>query len=317
MVERFPEIDPYETGFLDAGDGQSLYWEACGNPAGQPAVVLHGGPGSGCTAGARRLFDPDVYRIVLFDQRGSGRSRPRVDATTDVSINTTDRLIADLEMLRGHLGIERWLVQGVSWGVTLGLVYAQAYPERVTAMVLTSVTMTRPADIHWLYHETGRFYPEAWERFRAGVPEAEQDGDLVAAYFRLLHGPTDVATRERAARAWCDWEDVVSPMPDGRPNPRYDDPVFRMTFARIVTHYFHHRAWLSENQILGNAGRLSGIPAALIHGRSDLGNPIDVVWHLARAWPDAELQAVDTGHTGGDPMTSLIIEATNRFAGRR
>jgi proline iminopeptidase len=316
MPERFPEIDPYETGFLDAGDGQSLYWEACGNPAGQPAVVLHGGPGSGCTAGARRLFDPDAYRIVLLDQRGSGRSRPRVDATTDLRTNTTDRLIADLELLRGHLGIERWLVQGVSWGVTLGLAYAEAYPDRVTAMVLTSVTMTRPADIHWLYHETGRFYPEAWERFRAGVPDAGQD-DLVASYFRLLHGPTDAATREKAARSWCDWEDAASPVPDGHPNPRYDDSAFRMTFARIVTHYFHHRAWLSEDQILGNAGRLAGIPGALIHGRSDLGSPIDVAWELARAWPDAELQAVDTGHTGGDLMTSLTIEATNRFAGRR
>jgi proline iminopeptidase len=175
MPERFPEIDPYESGFLDVGDGQSVYWEACGNPAGQPAVVLHGGPGSGCKPGARRLFDADAYRIVLFDQRGSGRSRPRVDATTDLGTNTTGRLLADLEMLRGHLGIGRWLVQGASWGVTLGLVYAEAYPERVTAMVLTSVTMTRPADIHWVYHQTGRFYPEAWERFRAGVPEAELD----------------------------------------------------------------------------------------------------------------------------------------------
>jgi proline iminopeptidase len=240
-----------------------------------------------------------------------------VDARTDLSTNTTDRLLADLEKLRVHLGIERWLLQGTSWGVTLALVYAETYPERVTAMVLTSVTMTRPGDIHWLYHETGRYYPQAWEQFRAGVPASEQDGDLVASYFQLLHGPTGVTTREKAARAWCDWEDAASPMPDGGPNPRYADHGFRMTLARIVTHYFHHRAWLSEDQILGNARRLAGIPAALIHGRFDLGSPIDAAWQLARAWPDAELQAVNTGHTGGESMTSLTIEATDRFAVRR
>jgi proline iminopeptidase len=312
----FPPIEPYETGFLDVGDGQSLYWEACGNPDGQSAVVLHGGPGSGCTAGARRLFDPGAYRIILFDQRGAGRSRPRVEVTTDLSTNTTARLVADLERLREHLGVDRWLVRGASWGVTLGLVYAEAHPDRVTAMVLSSVTLTRPADIHWLYHEAGRFYPEAWQRFRAGVPEPERDGDLVAAYYRLLHGQTAPAIREEAARSWCEWEDAASPITDGRPNTRYADPAFRMTFARIVTHYFHHRAWLSDGQILGNAGRLAGIPGVLIHGLSDLGSPIDAAWHLAREWPEAELHAVDTGHTGGDPMTSLIIDATNRFVRR-
>lgn len=299
---------------LDVGDGQAIYWETSGNPDGLAAVVLHGGPGSGCTDGARRLFDPRVYRIVLFDQRGCGRSRPRVDAGTDLSANTTANLVADLERLRQHLGIERWLIRGVSWGVTLCLVYAQAHPERVAAMVLSSVTMTRPGDIHWAYHEVGRYYPEAWRRFRDGVPAAERDGDLVAAYHRLLNVQPDLDLRRFAAGDWCAWEDAASPMPDATPNPRYDDPAFRITFARIVTHYFHHKAWLAEDQILRDAHRLAGIPAMLIHGRGDLGGPLDVPWLLARNWPDAKLVVVDTGHTGGDAMTAATADATNRFA---
>jgi proline iminopeptidase len=313
MAGPFPRIEPHESGLLEVGDGQQIYWEVCGNPNGKPAVVLHGGPGSGCTTGARRLFDPAAYRIVLFDQRGAGRSRPRVGPYTDLSANTTAHLLSDMEALRDFLGIKRWVIRGVSWGVTLGLVYAQAHPERVVAMVLSSVTMTRPKDIHWLYHETGRFYPEAWHRFRQGVPEAERE-DLVGAYHRLLHLEPELDVRERAARDWCAWEDAASPMPDGTPNPRYEDPAFRMTFARIVTHYFHHHAWLGEDQILGNAHRLNGIPGVLIHGRSDLGGPLDVSWELAQVWPDAVLRVVDTGHAGGDAMTAANIEATNRFA---
>lgn len=299
---------------LEVGDGQAIYWETSGNPDGLAAVVLHGGPGSGCTAGARRLFDPRLYRIVLFDQRGCGRSRPRVDVDTDLSANTTAHLVADLERLRHHLGIERWLIRGVSWGVTLGLIYAQAHPERVTATVMSSVTMTRPGDIHWLYHEVGRYYLEAWRRFRDGVPAAERDGDLVAAYHRLLNVQPDLDLRRSAAGDWCAWEDAASPMPDATPNFRYDDPAFRITFARIVTHYFHHKAWLAEDQILGDAHRLAGIPAMLIHGRGDLGGPLDVPWLLARNWPDAKLVVVDTGHSGGDAMTAASVDATNRFA---
>ncbi len=314
MPGLFPPVEPYEFGMLDVGGGQSLYWETCGHPSGLPVVVLHGGPGSGCTTGLRRLFDPEKYRIVLFDQRGCGRSRPRVAAGNVVLSNTTAHLVEDLERLREHLGIRRWLVYGLSWGVTLGLAYAERYPESVRAMVLSSVTLTRPADIHWLYHQVGRYYPEAWERFRSGADEAERDGDLVAAYYRLLHVQTDLAVRERAAAAWCRWEDAASPLPGGTPNPRYGDPAFRMTFARIVTHYFHHGAWLAEDELLRHANRLAGIPAVLVHGRLDLGGPLDSAWQLARAWPDAELRVVETGHTGGDPMTATIVEATNRFA---
>jgi proline iminopeptidase len=304
---------------LDVGDGQHIYWEAAGNPDGKPAVVLHGGPGSGSTPGSRRFFDPDAYLIIQFDQRGAGRSTPHAgDPATDLSTNTTHHLIADMERLREHLGVQRWLLRGASWGVTLGLAYAEQHPERVSEMVHLSVTMTRPADVHWLYHEVGRYFPEQWARFRAGVPAAERDGDLVAAYYRLLNESTDIAVRERAARDWCTWEDQLLSNEDGwQPSPRYDDPVFRMAFARIVSHYFHHDAWLADGQILRDANRLDGIPGVLIHGRFDLGGPADTAWQLARAWPDAELHLVDTGHAGGEEMTMRMLEATNRFARQR
>lgn len=317
-MEPFPAIEPYELGMLDVGDGQRVYWETCGRPDGKPAVVLHGGPGSGCTTGMRRSFDPAAYRIILLDQRGSGRSTPRVGHDTDLDANTTRHLIGDLELLRAHLGIERWLVWGASWGTTLALAYAEQHPERVSELVLLSLALSRPSDIHWLYHETGRFFPEQWERFRAGVPAAERDGDLVGAYHRLLHEPSDAAMQELAAGNWCDWEDTVQSLEDGWiPNRRYRDPAFRMTFARVVTQYFHHRAWLRDGQLLEGAYRLAGTPGVIIHGRLDLGGPPDAAWELARAWPDAELQLVHTGHGGGHEMTTRMLEATRRFASRR
>lgn len=309
----FSEIDPFESGMLEVGEAEALYWECCGNPDGSPALVLHGGPGSGCSSFTRRLFDPHAYRVVQFDQRGCGRSVPRVEATTDLLTNTTDHLVADIEVLRQHLGIERWVVQGTSWGVTLGLVYAEAHPDRVVALALASVTMTRRSDIDWLYHGVGRFYPQEWQRFRNGVAPQERDGDLVRAYHRLLHEQPDLEERQAAAAAWCAWEDALAPLPGGGPNPRYADPAFRMTFARIVTHYFRHAAWLEEDQILDSALCLSDIPAWLIHGRRDLGGPVDGARQLFRAWPGAELIVVDEGHTGGRAMTAAIVEATERF----
>lgn len=314
MVGLFAPIEPYETGMLDVGDGQHLYWETSGNHSGLPVVVLHGGAGSGSTPSGRRVFDPARYRIVQFDQRGCGRSAPRVDAMTDLSTNTTGPLIADIERLRRHLGIERWVVRGLSWGVTLGLAYAEAHPERVIGAVFSSVTMTRPEEIRWLYHDAGRFRPQEWASFRASVAPVGPGDDLVAAYYRRLNVQPDPEVRFRAAAAWCAWEDAISPLPGGRSNERYRDPSFRMTFARIVTHYFHHSAWLEPDQLLDRASRLAGIPGALIHGRLDLGGPLDTAWQLAKAWSDAQLTVVDTGHTGGEKMTAAIVEATTRFA---
>lgn len=315
MPVRYPPTEPFAHGLLEVGDAQSIYWEVCGNPDGRPAVVLHGGPGSGCTPAMRRLFDPRAYRIVLFDQRGAGRSLPHASApTTDLSVNTTEKLLADLERLREHLGSERWLVYGASWGSTLGLAYAQRHPERVSELILAAVTMTRRSDIRWLYHGVRRFFPAEWARFRDGVPEAERDGDLVEAYARLLARPA-AEVRQRAAKDWCDWEDaVVSLESGGVRNPRYADPRFRMAFARIVTHFFRHGAWLEEGQLLARAQRLAGIPGVLIHGRLDLGGPLLGAFELARAWPGSELVVVDgAGHTSGD-LGDHVVAATDRCA---
>ncbi len=315
MVERFPDVEPYAEGMLDIGDGQRLHWEVSGNPDGKPAVALHGGPGSGLSPGRRRSFDPTIYRLVQFDQRGCGRSTPAVaDWSTDLRTNTTHHSIADIERLREHLGIDRWLVWGGSWGVTLGLAYAQRHPHRVSEMVLVSVTMTRPTDVHWLYHEAGRFFPAEWDRFSRAGGNAS---DLVAGYDDLLNGQHDTAVRIKAAKDWCDYEDAIVSLEDGwTPNPRYEDPDFRMTFARLCAHYFSHAAWLEDGELLRNASRLAGIPAVLIHGRLDLGGPPDVPWLLYRAWPGSELHLVGTGHTGGEEMTARMMQALDRFGHR-
>jgi proline iminopeptidase len=312
-----PPIEPYDHGLLDVGDGQLLYWEVCGNPDGRPAVVLHGGPGSGCTPGKRRLFDPGAYRVVLFDQRGAGRSRPHAgDPDGDLSVNTTAHLLGDLELLRAHLGIDRWLVLGSSWGSTLALAHAQRDPERVSEVVLAPVTMTRRSDIDWLYHGLRRFFPAEWARFRDGVPAAERDGDLVAAYARLLADP-DPAVHDGAARRWCDWEDAVAAAGSGAAgNPRYADARFRLGFARVVTHYFRHGAWLEEGRLLADAHLLAGVPGVLVHGRLDLGSPLVTAWELAAAWPGSELVVLEgSGHTS-DELTGRIVAATDRFAAR-
>jgi proline iminopeptidase len=315
VAGRYPPVEPYEHGMLDVGDGQRLYWETCGNPRGKPALVLHGGPGSGCTPAHRRLFDPGAYRVVLLDQRGAGRSRPHASApAADLSVNTTRHLVADLEALREHLGIERWLVHGLSWGSSLALAYAQTHPERVSEVVLAAVTMTRREDVEWLTRGVGRFFPEEWHRFRDGVPRADRDGNLAAAYARLLASP-DPAVRERAASDWCAWEEaLVSVESGGRPNPRYADARFRLGFARLVTHYFAHAAWLREGQLLQDANRLAGIPAVLVHGRLDLGGPLHTAWQLAKAWPGSELVVLETsGHTSDD-LGARVVAATDRFA---
>ena len=302
---------------LAVGDGHQLYWEACGDPGGKPAVVLHGGPGAGCPPVLRRYFDPDAYRIVLFDQRGCGRSTPHAsEPVVDLSTNTTEHLLADVERLREHLGVDRWLVFGGSWGSTLGLAYAERHPERVTALVLFAVATTRRHEVRWITRDVGRLFPAAWARFRAGVPESERDGDLVAAYSRLLHDP-DPFVRERAARDWCDWEAVhVAVRPDHPRDHRYDDARFRLAFARLVTHCWRHAAWLEDGILLRDAGRLAGLPGVLIHGRLDVSGPLDVAYELARAWPDGELVVVEAaGHSTAHPgIAEALLAATDRFA---
>ncbi len=300
---------------LEVGDGHSLYWEVSGNPHGKPAVALHGGPGSGSSPRTRSLFDPNRYRVVLFDQRNSGRSTPSAtDPVVDLSANTTQHLVADIEALRVHLGIERWLVWGGSWGVTLALAYAQAHPERVTEMVLAAVTNGDRRDTDWITRDMGRVFPREWERFRDGVPSAEREGDLSAAYGRLLHDP-DPEVRAKAARGWCEWEDThMSLAPDAAPSLSVADPTFQLAFARLVTHYWSHGCFLEDGQLLREIERLHGIPAVLIHGRHDVSSPLGAAWALHRAWPGSELVVLDhTGHGGGS-MTAAIIAATDRFA---
>ena len=254
----YPEIEPYEHGMLDAGDGNLVYWETCGNPRGKPAVVLHGGPGSGCTEWHRRLFDPEAYRIVLFDQRNCGRSTPHASAPDiDLTRNTTAHLIADIELLRQRLNVERWLVLGGSWGCTLALAYAEQHPDRVTEMVLFGVTTGRRAEFDWLFRGgVAAFFPEQWERLRAALPADERDGDIVEAYHRLLFDP-DPTVRERAAFEWCLWESATPAWP---PAPglahRYTDPKFALAFARLVTHYVRHDAWIEDGSLLRDAERL-------------------------------------------------------------
>jgi proline iminopeptidase len=319
MTELYPEIEPYAHGRLAVGDGNLVYWETCGNPHGKPAVVLHGGPGSGCSTGLRRFFDPSAYRIVLFDQRGCGRSTPHAsDPRTDLSVNTTEHLLADIERLRQHLGIDRWVLFGGSWGSTLALAYAERNPQRVTAIILVGVTTTRRSEIDWLYRGVAPLFPAQWAHFRAGVPAAERDGDLVEAYYRLLQD-RDPVVRAKAAQDWCTWEAaLVSVDPDATLEPRRLQPAFQVAFARIVTHYFRHNAWLEDGILLRNAGALSGIPGVMVQGRLDLGGPLVTAWELAQAWPDGELVVVSgAGHSSGDPgMSAAVIAATDRFARR-
>ncbi|HEY6057829.1 MAG TPA: prolyl aminopeptidase [Candidatus Limnocylindrales bacterium] len=316
MAGRYPEIEPHEQGLLDVGDGQLVYWEACGNPDGKPALVLHGGPGSGCTPGMRRLFDPAAYRIVLFDQRGCGRSRPHAsEPGADLATNTTSHLLADIERLREALRVERWLLFGGSWGSALGLVYAERLPKRVSEIVVTGVATGRRAETDLLTRGLGRLFPDAWARFQAGVPEADRDGDLADAYARLLGDP-DPAIREQAARDWCAWEDAI--LPSSPPNPRYEAPEFRLAFARLVTHYWRHGSWLEEGVVLRDAPALAAIPGVIVQGTLDLGSLLGTPWLLARRWPGSELVVVDdAGHDLSAGVSDAIVAATDRFAGRR
>src|SRR5690348_10915761 len=260
----YPAIEPYETGMLEVGDGNLVYWETCGNPAGKPALVLHGGPGSGCSPWFRRLFDPAAYRIVLFDQRNCGRSRPHAsDPATDLTSNTTQHLVRDIEALRESLRIERWLVAGGSWGSVLGLAYAQSHPARVSGMVLFGVTSGRRSEVDWLFRGgLARFFPEQWERLAQGIGDA----DVVDEYARRLDDPGP-GVRRAAAEDWCRWESATPHWPprDGL-DARFQDADYAMAFARIVTHYARHDLFLEEDELLRGADALANIPATLVHG---------------------------------------------------
>ena len=315
MTRLSPVIAPYEHGMLAAGDGNLVYWETCGNPRGKPAVVVHGGPGSGCTDRQRRLFDPTAYRVVLFDQRGCGRSTPHASAdAADLTSNTTCHLVDDMEALRRRLGIERWLVLGGSWGSTLALAYAVRFPERVTEMILFGVTTGRHAEFDWLFRGgVAVMFPEQWDRLRAAAPLAESDRDVVDAYHRLLYDP-DPAARQRAAHEWCLWESATPAWPPvAGLSVRFRDRRFALAFARLVTHYVRHNAWLEDGCLLAGAGVLADIPGVLVNGRFDFQAPIANAWTLHRAWPRAELLVVDNAGHADRAITRALTDATGRF----
>jgi proline iminopeptidase len=307
----YPSTEPYEHGMLDVGDGHRLYWEVFGNPDGKPAVCLHGGPGSGAGRGAARYFDPERYRVVLFDQRNSGRSTPHgSEPDVDLATNTTDHLVADIERLRAHLGIERWLVRGPSWGSVLALAYAQRHPDRVSEMILMGLAVGRRAETDLLTRGLGLMYRDAWARFAANVPDGADPAD---AYHRLLFDP-DPQVRANAARAWCDWEIAMVPTAE-QPSPRYDDPRFRLCFARIVTHYWRAGCFLGHDELLRDVGKLAGIPGVLVQGELDPTNLVGSPWLLQQAWPGSELILVsETGHDGSTALEDAVVAAADRFA---
>jgi proline iminopeptidase len=317
MAQPYPAIEPRAHGMLEAGDGQQVYWEECGNPQGRPVVVLHGGPGSGCTPWHRRLFAPAAYRIVLFDQRGCGRSLPHAsEPTTALDPNTTQHLISDIELLRDRLGIERWAVWGGSWGSVLSLAYAEAHPDRVSGVIVWGIAVGRRDEEDWLFRGgLARFFPGQWEQLLSGLPEHLR-GDAVAGYRELLADP-DPDVRRRAAAAWCLWESAT---PDWPPRQglaeRFTDDRFAMAFARLVTHYIHHHQFLEDGVLLRDIDRLADVPGILVQARFDLQSPLASAWELHAAWPGSELVVVeDAGHSPAAPgMTSALVDASDRFA---
>ncbi len=316
MTERrtlYPEIEPYDSGFLQVSPPHRLYYEQCGNPSGKPVVFLHGGPGAGCNPRCRRFFDPARYRIVLFDQRGCGRSTPHAELTD----NTTWHLVADIEQLREHLGIARWQVFGGSWGSTLALAYAQMHPASVTELVLRGIFMLRRWELEWFYqHGCDALFPDAWEEYLAPIPPVER-GDLMGAYHRRLTSP-DPAVRLEAARAWSMWEGATSFL--HRDDAHVDscgEDSFALAFARIENHYFVHGGFFdADDQLLRESYGLRTIPAVIVQGRYDVVCPARSAWDLHRAWPEADLRIVaDAGHSAFEPgITHELVEATDRFA---
>lgn len=316
IEEMFPPSDPYESGFLDRPGGVRLYWEASGNPGGRPALYLHGGPGGSLGSGGyRRRFDPAGYRVIGFEQRGSGRSTPwGCDSLDTLQDNTTQAMVADIEALREYLGVEEWLLHGVSWGSTLALAYAIAHPERCSAVLLYAVTTGARAEIDSITAGVGAVFPEAWHRFADHVGCA-RSGRPVEAYARLVRDP-DVTVRTAAADEWDCWESAHVSL--GRPAPApeflHDDPRLRLNFATLVTHYWSQDCFLPGQQaILQNTARLAGIPAALLHGRRDVSGPAGTAWQLHRQWPDSELFIEETEGHGGPLLSERAAQVTSRW----
>jgi proline iminopeptidase len=317
LTERrtlYPPIEPYRWGQLDVGDGHSLYWERCGTPGAKPVVFLHGGPGAGCSPDHRRQFDPARYDILLFDQRGCGRSTPYAS----LDANTTWHLVEDIERLRALAAVERWMVFGGSWGSTLALAYAETYPDRVTELVLRGIFTFRQTELDWLYrYGASEVYPDKWQEFLDPIPEAER-GDLVAAYHRRLTSP-DPATQLAAAKAWSKWEaETVTLLPNPGVVEHHSSDEYAIAIARIENHYMVNRGWLEEGQLLANAGRLRDIPGVIVQGRYDMCTPPASAWALYQAWPEAELNIVpDGGHLFNEPgVLDGLIRASDAFAGR-
>lgn len=314
MRALYPPVAPYSSGHLAVGDDQEIYWECSGDPDGKPVVFVHGGPGGGTSSEQRRFFDPARYRIVLFDQRGCGRSRPHIADGADLSVNHTAALIGDMERLREYLGIDAWQVFGGSWGSTLGLAYAQAHPRRVTEMVLRGIFLLRRSELDWYYNGgAANIFPDAWEQYLAPVPADQRRGDLMVAYRRLLTGP-DRAVAQRAASAWTRWENSTShllPQQDPVESDRFD-----LAFATIENHYFVNHGFLEEGQLLTDIGAVQDIPAVIVQGRYDVVCPMRSAWDLHRVWPGATLKIVDdAGHASFEPgIVDQLVAATDQFA---
>ncbi len=316
MRELFPAIEPYDQGMLPVSPVHTLYYEQCGNPEGQPVVFLHGGPGGGIMPDYRRFFDPAAYRIILFDQRGSGNSTPHAG----LEDNTTWHLVEDIETLREHCGVETWHVFGGSWGSTLALAYAETHPERVRSLTLRGIFLCRPEEIRWFYQEgTSYLFPDVWEEYEKVIPPEER-GDFVSAYYRRLTGDDEVAKLD-AARAWSVWEGSTSKLLfDYAMIEKFEDPAFALAFARIECHYFMNNAFFpNENYLIENIGKIRHIPASIVQGRYDVVCPMTSAWELHRAWPEADFRVIpDAGHSATEPgIVDALVEATERFKSGR
>lgn len=313
MRQLYPAIEPFDTGMLAVDDRHTLYYEQCGNPKGKPVVLLHGGPGGGCSAKMRSFHDPAKYRIVLFDQRGAGRSTPHADLVG----NTTWDLVADIERLRAHLEIDRWQVFGGSWGSTLALAYAQAHPRQVTELILRGIFMLRRWELEWFYQEgASRLFPEAWQQYIAAIPEDER-GDLIAAFHKRLTSD-DEATRLAAARAWSVWEGATSFLHiDEDFADSHADAQFALAFGRIENHYFTNAGFFEvDDQLLRDAYRIVDIPGVIVHGRYDVVCPVQNAFDLHQVWPKAELIVTPaSGHSAFEvENVDALVRATDRFA---